>query len=100
MKLLLITGIKEFENEIKQILKHSGIKSFSLQSVKGYKNNSGNRLGNWFGTHDPGVDSLLFTVFAECGCLDDIYNRVEEFNQKQESLSKVHIATLSTEKSI
>lgn len=98
MKLLLITAIEEFENEIKQILKRSGVKSFSLQSVKGYKNNSENELGNWFGTDDIGTDSLLFTVFADCNCIDDIYKKVDEFNLKQKTLSHIHAATIQLEK--
>lgn len=100
MKLLLITAIKEFENEIKQILKHSGVKSFSLQYVKGYKNNTDNEIDHWFGTDDVGIDSLLFTVFVDCDCVGEIYRKADEFNLKQESLSHIHVATVALEKSL
>lgn len=98
MKLLLITAVKAFEKEVKNILKHSGVTSFSLQRVKGYKNNTENKSGNWFATNDIGVDSLLFTVFAECDCTDDIYNEINTFNAKQETLSQIHIAIVQLEK--
>ncbi|MBS1580091.1 MAG: hypothetical protein JST29_10665 [Bacteroidetes bacterium] len=52
MKLLLITAVEEFEKNIKQILKHSGVKSFSVQAAKGYKNDSAGELHNWFGIDD------------------------------------------------
>jgi len=55
MKLLLIRAIEEFETEVKTILNHSGVKAFSYQSVKGYKNN-GNELENWFPTDYLSVD--------------------------------------------
>ena len=62
MKLLLITAIEEFEKDVINILKNSGVKAFSYQSVKGFKNDK-NEMKNWFGKDDIAVDSLLFTVF-------------------------------------
>lgn len=99
MKLLLITAIEEFEKDVKNILKHSGVKAFSYQSVKGYKNN-GNDLGNWFISDNVEIDSLLFTVFIESRYVDEIYNRIQDFNSRQKTLSHVHIATVQLEKSI
>ena len=99
MKLLLITAIEEFEKDVKNILKHSGVKAFSYQSVKGFKNN-GEELGNWFSSDNIEIDSLLFTVFIESRYVDEIYNRVEDFNSRQKTLSHVHIATVQLEKSI
>ena len=96
MKLLLITAIEEFEADVIDILKHSGVKSFSYQSVKGFKNNK-NEMSNWFGKDDIAVNSLLFTVFSDCNCIDDIYKSVNEFNQKQKTVSRIHIATINLE---
>ena len=62
MKLLLITAIEEFENDVINILKNSRLKAFSYQSVKGFKNDK-NEMKNWFGKDDIAVDSLLITVF-------------------------------------
>lgn len=99
MKLLLLTCIAEYENEAKEILKHTGVKSFSYQSVKGYKNNS-NDLSNWFVSDDIPTDSLLFTVFIENECMDDIFSRVEQFNSERSSLSKLHLACLQVDQTI
>lgn len=99
MKLLLITAIEEFETDIINILKHSGVKTFSYQSVKGYKNN-GNDIDRWFSTEHLPVDSLLFTVFAEDGFVDEIYKKIEILNSEQENFSHVHIAGVSLEKLI
>ena len=62
MKLLLITAIEEFEKDVINILKNSGVKAFSYQSVKGFKNDK-NEMKNCFGKDDIAVDSLLITVF-------------------------------------
>ena len=99
MKLLLITSVEEFEKEVKNILKHSGVKAFSYQSVKGFKNN-GEELGNWFSSDNIEIDSLLFTVFIESRYVDEIYNHIQDFNSGQKTLSHVHIATVQLEKSI
>jgi len=99
MKLLLITAIEEFEKDVKNILKHSGVKAFSYQSVKGFKNN-GDELENWFSSDNVEIDSLLFTVFIESRYVDEIYIRIQDFNSRQKTLSHVHIATLQLEKSI
>ena len=99
MKLLLITAIEEFEKDVKNILKHSGVKAISYQSVKGFKNN-GDELENWFSSDNVEIDSLLFTVFIESRYVDEIYIRIQDFNSRQKTLSHVHIATVLLEKSI
>lgn len=75
------------------------MKAFSYQSVKGFKNND-DELGNWFSSDNVEIDSLLFTVFIESRYVDEIYNRVGEFNSKQKTFSHIHIATIQLEKSI
>lgn len=100
MKLLLITAIREFEKNVKDILNHSGVKSFSYQYVKGYKNESDGSSENWFGASHAEIDSVLFTVFIDADFMDEIYRKTEIFNSKQKSLSHIHVATLELEKSI
>ena len=99
MKLLLITAIEEFENEIIKILKDLGVNVFSYQSVKGYRNDE-NTLESWFSTEHLSVDSLLFTVFVEQELENKIYENIQILNSKLETLSKVHLATVMLEKSL
>lgn len=100
MKLLLITCIQEYKQQVKEILRHSGVKSFSYQSVKGYKNENNDQTNNWFVSADTPTDSLLFTVFIEPECINDIFEKVEKFNSERKSLSKIHISCLTVDKSI
>lgn len=100
MKLLIITAIKEFEKNVKQILNHSGVQSFSYQSVKGYKNSSDSDSENWFGASHSEIDSLIFFVFVEEQFSEEIFKKVELFNAKQESLSHIHVAKIAIDKSI
>jgi hypothetical protein len=100
MKLLLITAVKEFENEIKQLLKKASVQSFSYQEVKGFKNSTGEAVeSNWFGSEMNETDSVLFYAFTAKEKVDALYELVEYFNMEQESLSHIHIAVLNIEKS-
>lgn len=100
MKLLLITAVKEFEKEIKQLLKKASVQSFSYQEVKGYKNSTGEAVdSNWFGSEMNETDSILFYAFTPEEKVEDLFELVAEFNKEQESLSQIHIAVLNIEKS-
>lgn len=100
MKLLLITAVKEFEKEIKQLLKKASVQSFSYQEVKGFKNSTGEAVeSNWFGSEMNETDSILFYAFTAKEKVDTLYELVEYFNIEQESLSHIHIAVLNIEKS-
>ena len=100
MKLLLITAVKEFEKEIKQLLKKASVHSFSYQEVKGYKNSTGEAVeSNWFGSEMNETDSILFYAFTAKEKVDALFELVAEFNKEQQSLSHIHIAVLNIEKS-
>ena len=100
MKLLLITAVEEFEKDVIEILRRSGAKSFSYQSVSGYIDTTDTDVENWFGSGHEEVESLLFTVFAQGEVVEKVYKKIEDFNAKQERLSNIHIAIIPTEKFI
>ena len=100
MKLLLITTIKEFEKNVKNLLVNSGVSVFSYTAVKGYKADQKATVDNWFAAEITESNSLMFMAFVEEDRIDHIYAKVSTFNTKQEFQSKIHIATLEIEKSI
>lgn len=100
MKLLLITCVGEYQQNVTEILRHSGVKSFSYQMVNGYENKNGGKSHNWFIAEDVATDSLLFTVFIEDACQADIVELVRDFNAQLTSSSKVHLACLAVEESV
>ena len=99
MKLLLITAIKEFEKDIKQILKKSQVKAFSYKDVKGFKDNSEDAIeANWFATNMQENESVLFYAFVLEEKVDTLFELVEVFNKKQVTKSNIHIAVLTIER--
>ncbi len=100
MKLLLLTAIKEFEKDIKYILKKANVKSYSYKDVKGYKDNQEEVLeANWFASDMGENESILFYVFVEKTNVDAVFDMVTAFNAKQKTTSQLHLVMLNIEKS-
>jgi nitrogen regulatory protein PII len=100
MKLLLITAVREFEKDIKQILKKVQVKSFSYKDVKGFKDNSEDALeANWFATNMQETESVLFYAFVQQEKVDGLFEMVAAFNTEQVSKSNIHVAVLNIERS-
>ncbi|WP_339833705.1 hypothetical protein [uncultured Flavobacterium sp.] len=100
MKLLIITAIKEFEKEIKQQLKTAKVSTFSYKNVIGYRDNTEDAIeSNWFSSEMNKSESILFYAFVKKENVDTLFVSINEFNSKQETLSKIHVAVLAIEKS-
>ena len=101
MKLLFITAVREYEKEIKKMLKQSSVKTFTYKFVTGFKDVSEESIeSNWFANEMNETQSILFYAFVKKENVDLFMDSVEKFNTKQETLSRVHVAVLNIEKSI
>lgn len=100
MKLLIITAVIAFEKDIKQMLKHANVKTFTYKEVKGFNDISEEAIeSNWFSAELNETESILFYAFVKKENVDKLFDLVTEFNEKQETLSKIHVAVLNIEKS-
>ena len=100
MKLLLITAVAEFEKEVKQILKNANVKNYSYKEVVGYRNASEDALeNNWFGTEMNENESVIFYAFVAKENVEIVCAAIDTFNQLQETVSHIHFAILTIEKS-
>lgn len=100
MKLLIITAVIAFEKDIKQMLKQANVKTFTYKEVKGFNDISEEAIeSNWFSAELNETESILFYAFVKKENVDKLFDLVTEFNEKQETLSKIHVAVLNIEKS-
>ena len=100
MKLLIITAIKEFEKDVFKILKKGEVKTFTFKDVKGYKDLSEEALEDkWFASEMNVNESILFYAFVKKENVDAVFDLVKTFNEQQESMSHIHLASLNIEKS-
>ncbi len=101
MKLLVITSIKGFKKEIKLILKKADVKTYSYKDVTGYRDASELSIkDNWFSNDMNEGEAVFFYAFVKSENVDLVFDMVKEFNQKQETLSTLHVAVLNIEKHI
>ncbi|GAA4022713.1 hypothetical protein GCM10022386_02060 [Flavobacterium cheonhonense] len=99
MKLLIITAIAEFENEVKQILKKAAVKKYSYNPVTGFRDATEEDVeSNWFGTAMTQNESLMFYAYTENENVAIVYDAVKAFNDSQETMSNIHVAILDIEK--
>lgn len=100
MKLLILTAIKEFEKEIKQQLKKAEVTTFSYKDVIGFRDSTEDALeSNWFSSDMNESQSILFYAFVKKENVDRLFESINDFNTKQETLSHIHVAVLNIEKS-
>jgi nitrogen regulatory protein PII len=98
MKLLVIIAIKEFEKNVKQILKKSGVEIFSYRNVTGYKDITEESIeDNWFASEMNENESVMFYAFVKEENVDIVFDFVDNFNSNQKTLSNIHIAVLNIE---
>jgi hypothetical protein len=98
MKLLIITAVEAFEKEIKDLLKKSGVLSFSYQKVIGFRDVTEEALeSNWFASEMNENESVLFYAFANENAVAKVFEQTKSFNDKQETSSKIHLAVVPIE---
>lgn len=99
MKLLIITAIRSFKKEIKTILKKADVKNYSYKDVTGYRDASAFSINeNWFANDMNEGEAIFFYAFVKKENVDSVFEMVEAFNKKQESLSTIHVAEIKLDR--
>ncbi|MBI6120086.1 hypothetical protein [Salegentibacter maritimus] len=101
MKLLILTSVAEFQEEILKLFKTAKIEAFSRSEIDGYKKS--NKLIatlSWFPGEKGGNESLMFFSFTEKEKIDLLFNLVSEFNEKMETNNPIRLAVVNIEKYI
>jgi nitrogen regulatory protein PII len=100
MKLVIITAIKEFEKDIKLQLKKAEVKNFSYSEVIGFRDSTEESIEtNWFSSEMNHTESIVFYAFVKKENVELLFNLINNFNDKQKTASKIHVAVLNIEKS-
>ena len=81
MKLLLITSIKAYEKEIKDILKSAQVSSYTYTDATGYRDASALAIQeNWFSNDMDEGEAVLFYALVKKEFTDKVFDRVVDFN--------------------
>lgn len=99
MKLVLITSVRQYKQQVQKVLKNCNIQNYSFQDVVGHRDiSSVADSGNWFVGDRFESQSITFFAMVPASSIDCLFEEVERFNSTLESLSRVHLSILNVEK--
>lgn len=101
MKLVIVTAVEEFHNDILKLFKKAAIENFSKSDIDGHKTSNGYLVSpNWFGGKKEGNESIMFFSFTEEEKIDNLFELIKEFNKNLETNNPIKAVVVPIEKSI
>ena len=101
MKLVIVTAVEQFQNDVLKLFKKANIKNFSSSNIDGHKNGSSILMAsNWFSPGKGGNESSMFFSFTEDKNIDGLFNLIKEFNSNLETNNPLKAVVVPIEKSI
>lgn len=80
MKLIIITAVESFREDVLKLLKKAHIDSYSGAEMDGYSNTASSSFG-WFPGAKEGIDSHMFFAFTTAEQSENLIKIVKDFNQ-------------------
>jgi hypothetical protein len=101
MKLVIVTVVEEFQNDVLKLFKKANIESFSSSDIDGYKNiPSVLRTSSWFPSEKGGNESSMFFSFTDDEHIDNLFNLIKTFNKNLETNNPMKAIVVPIEKFI
>jgi len=101
MKLLIVTVVEEFEENIIKLFKLAKIENFSESHIDGFKSPTSIFMAsNWFPSEKGGVKSSMFFSFTEVEKINALFDLIEEFNTHLETNNPIKAVVVPIEKYI
>jgi folylpolyglutamate synthase/dihydropteroate synthase len=101
MKLVIVTAVEEFHQEIIKLFKKANIENFSESDIDGHKNTASVLVASsWFSGQKSSNESILFFSFTEDKNIEDLFSLVQEFNQNLETNNPIKAVVVPIEKFI
>ena len=100
MKLLFVTALKEYSEDITLIFKKANIHIYSATDTIGFKDgNESNLLDNWFSSGEAKFDSVFVFSFTTEEHVDVAMQLIKEHNTTSQSEFPIRAFVLPVEKS-
>ncbi|WP_341216890.1 hypothetical protein [uncultured Wocania sp.] len=101
MKLVIVTAVEEFQNDVLKLFKEANIESFSSYDINGHKNiPSVLKTSSWFPSESGGNESHLFFSFTDENLIENLFKLIELFNENLETNNPIKAIVLPIEKHI
>jgi len=101
MKLLVVTCLKEYLNEISKIFKQANINVFSTSEIVGHRNGAPlNLLEDWFASGGEDVDSMMIFTFTPAANAEHGLALIKDYNETLKDNFPVRAFIMPVEKSV
>jgi hypothetical protein len=101
MKLLVITCVKEYCEDVFKIFKQAEIKVFSTNDIIGHKDSGPeNLLADWFASGDEQFDSMIIFSFTGNANAEHGMELIKNYNAKMKQGFPVRAFLVPVEKSV
>lgn len=100
MKLLIVTCLKEYQDNVTQIFKEANIQVFSVSDVIGFKDHpSPNPMEEWFAAGDEKFDSMMLFSFTDIINAEKGIELIKKYNDQSGTEFPVRAFIVPVEKS-
>ena len=101
MKLLLVTVVEQFEEDIIKLFKAVNIESYSESHIDGYKNPASVYMtSSWFPSDSTGVRTSLFFSFTSEDKIEPLFELIRVFNENLDTANPIKAVVVPIEKHI
>ncbi len=101
MKLLVVTCLKEYLNEVSKIFKQANINVFSTSEIVGHRNGAPlNLLEDWFASGGEDVDSMMIFTFTPAANAEHGIALIRAYNTTLKDNFPVRAFIMPVEKSV
>ncbi len=101
MKLVIVTAVAFFHDDMLRIFKKAGVKALSESDIDGYKTASAVlTASNWFASDKGGVKSVMLFAFTEDEKIDVLFELITEYNKTLETKNPVKAIVVPVERFI
>lgn len=101
MKLLIVTAVSEYQEDILKLFKKANIEAFSSLDIDGFKaQNSLIAMQSWFPTSNLGNESVMFFTFTDESSIDNFFALGYEFNLHLKTHNPIRAVVVPIEKSL
>ena len=101
MKLVIVTAVEFFHDDMLGIFKKAGVKAVSESDIDGYKNIPAVlTASNWFAADKGGVKSVMLFSFTEADKIDTLFELINTYNKNLETNNPVKAVVLPVERYI
>lgn len=100
MKLVVILGIEEYNDSLKEIFQKSEIPIYSQADIKGFKSQNSRENLSWFSNKNIAIYSNMTFAFIEENQTEKLMQYISEFNEKGKISNPFHAFQMNVEQFI